>query len=401
MGRFIKNKEIKTGSYSVRMPMGSSVLAPNSPVPGLTRFNISKNRLEVYRSIIRNGYPELRWTPLAFASEIEYPNKETFYGTGTQVVFGPMKYKYPKNNEVFLRVYVHNIHQNPGTAYTIDDYSIIFSSPVPDGHPIVVIHGALPGDPFEQIPYTWQAPTRIFRETSYRITSTLNRLIEFDNNTAMFTVTTTNVEDGTELFWKVRPGNIPVDYQDFVLGDSGNILSGSFRIQSNVATFNVEIITDTIIEHDETFYIDILTGNVNGTVVTSTVEYEIELFDEIPKTYEINQDLYLVQKGGTVIYTIVTTKVADNTELFWQVIPDPVNPITYIDIDGGNPANVKTGTVTITSNVGTVPITTTYSATDLGKRFYLQLRDKNTVTGNIVANSALTSIGLKLFLGPF
>lgn len=401
MGRYIKNKEIKSGSYSVRMPMGSSVLGPNAPVPGLTRFNSNKNRLEVYRAVIRNGLPEMRWVGLAFASDIDYPNKETFYGTGTQVVFGPMKYKYPKNNEVYLRVYVHNIHQNPGVAYLIDDYSIVFSSPPPDGHPIIIIHGALPGDPFEQIPSTWQAPARIFTETSYRVTSNLKRLIEVDSNVAMFTVTTTNVEDGTELYWKIRPGNIPVTDQDFVLGLPPDILAGNLRIQSNQATFNVEIKTDYITEHDESFYVDIMTGNIYGTVVTTSVEYEIELFDERPKTYEISQDLYLINKGSTVTFTVNTTKVSDGTNLHWQVMPGPYNPITYIDIDGSNATTIKTGTVTITGNTGSFGVTAAYSATDLGKRFYVQLRDTSLITGNIVANSAMTSIGLKLFLGPF
>lgn len=391
MGRFLKNKEIKSASYSVRVPMGTSILGPDSPVTGLLRYNTPSRRIEVYR--------DLKWVPLAFASPIEYPFKETFYGTGTQLVFGPMKYKYPKNNEIYLQIFVHNIFQNPGVAYTIDDYSIIFSSPPPDGHAIVVLHGTVPGDAFEQIPLSWSPPSRIFTETSYRIVSNLPRLIEFDSNITMFTVTTTNVEDGTELYWKVRPGNIPVSYQDFVLGEPGNILAGSFRIQNNVATFNVEIVTDHITEYDESFYVDVLTGNVYGTVVTSTVEYEIEIFDELPKSYEINQDLYLVNKGGTVTYTVNTQKVNDGTSLFWQVIPDPNNPITHIDIDGGNPTTVLTGNVTITSNIGTFSVTTAFSSTDLGKRFYVQLRDQATISGNIVANSALTSIGLKLFLG--
>lgn len=393
MGRFVKNKEIKSGSYSIRLPIGSSVLGPNDPNVGLFRFNSTKNRIEVYHYN--------RWRPLAFASEIEYPFKETFYGTGTQVVFGPMKYKYPRNNEIFIRIYVHNVFQNPGVAYTIDDYTITFTSPPPDGHPIVVLHGTVPGDVFEQIPFNWNPPPRIFTETSYRIVSNLPRLIEFDSNIATFTVTTTNVEDGTELFWKVRPGNIPVAYNDFVLGDPDNLLAGSFRIQSNIATFDVEIVTDTIIEHDESFYVDVMTGNIFGTVVTTTVEYEIEIFDELPKTYEIDQNLYLVNKGGTVVYTVRTTKVKDGTELYWQVIPDSTNPITYIDIDGGNPLTVKSGTTIIFGNVGTFAVTTAFSSTDPGKRFYVQLHESSTVAGNIVANSALTSIGLNLFLGPF
>lgn len=394
MGRFVKNKELKSASYSIKLPIGSSVLGPNDPNLGLFRFNTTRNRIEVYHYN--------RWRPIAFASEIEYPFKETFYGTGTQVVFGPMKYKYPRNNDIFVRIYVHNVFQNPGVAYTIDDYSITFTSPPPDGHAIVVLHGTVPGDVFEQIPYTWNPPSRIFAETSYRIVSNLPKLIEFDSNTAVFTVTTTNVEDNTELYWRVRPGNVPVSSNDFLMGDPTNLLAGSFRIMNNMATFTVTIVTDNISEYDESFYVDVMTGNIYGTVVTTTVEYEIKVYDELPKTYEIDQNLYLVQKGGTVNYTIRTTKVADGTILIWQVKPDPANPISYVDIDGGNPTTLKTGQVTISSNTASFSVTTAFSNTDLGKRFYVQLRDGASLAiGNIVANSALTSIGLNLFLGPF
>lgn len=389
MGRYLKNREVKSASYSVRLPMGTSILASNDPVTGLFRFNHTKNRVEVYKSN--------RWVPLAFAAEIDYPFKETFYGTGTQLVFGPMRYRYPKGNDIFVRIYVHNVFQNPGSAYTIDDFTINFTSPPPDGHPIVVMHGTVPGDVFDPIPVTWNPPARIFTETSYRITSNLDRLIERDSNVAMFTVTTTNVEDGTRLFWKIRPGSVPVTYTDFVLGAPGNLLAGTFTIQSNMARFNVEIKTDTIVEHDESFYVDVMTGNINGTVVTTTVEYEIELFDEPIRSYSISQNQYLINKGQTVLFTVDTFKVPDGTILYWQVIPHSTNPISYIDIDGGNPTTIKTGNVTISSNTAAFSVTAAFSSSDLGKRFYVNLRDLSP-SGPIVANSALVSIGLNLFL---
>ena len=402
MGRFVKNRELKSSSYAIRVPVGSGILAPNYPLDGQLRFNSVRHRLEMYDTN--------RWRPFAFSSEIEYPYKDTFYGTGYQTVFGPMRYKYPKGNEIFLQVFVFNVHQNPGVAYNIEDYTITFTSPPPDGHPIVVFHGMFAGDSLVPIPSSWQPPQQIYLPTSYRIIGNTNKVIEKDANLISFTVTTTNVDDGTVLFYRLRPGAIPIttppDPSDFVLGNVMYLNNGSFTILSNIGSFNVEIQTDTIVEHDESFYVEVLTGNINGTVVASSVEYEIAMLDEIPKSYSISQDKYLVNEGDPVTFTVRTVKVPDATTVYYQVIPASVQPITYLDIVGGtNMQNVLVGTFTITSNIGSFQVFTAYDAVpDLGERFYVSLSEEAPMLvngaykmGNIVANSALVSIGWTFF----
>jgi hypothetical protein len=67
--------------------------------------------------------------------------KDTFYGDGVKRVFGFMKYSYDSGDELLILVFVGNVFQNPGVAYYVDGQSIEFTSPPPDGHPIVILHG--------------------------------------------------------------------------------------------------------------------------------------------------------------------------------------------------------------------------------------------------------------------
>ena len=385
MGRFVKNKELDSQSYSIRLPMGSNVLAPDDPVTGLLRFNQTGEKIEFYHVD--------RWRPLTWASDITYPFKDVFYGTSTQTVFGPMRFKYPKGNEIFLIVHIHNVWQNPGVAYTIDDYTITFSSPVPDGHAIVIMHGMVPGDPFVQIPLSWQPPLQRFEPTSYRIVSSSDKMIEVDANLITFTVTTVGVNDGTILYYRLRPGPVPPQPEDFVNGNIDLLYVGDITIQSNIATFDIRIETDLILEYNESFYVELMTGNVYGTVVATTIEYDIVLYEEIPKMYALSQDRYLVNEGSEVNYTMYTTKVPDGSVFYFRVIADPTVPVDGDDFLGGNSTNIFFGTFTVTSNIGTFKVQPKLDAApDLGERFIVQVRE-NDETGDIVANSAVTAIG--------
>jgi len=150
VGRYLKNKELRSGSYSIRLPMGSNSIGPDNPIDGLVRYNKDRRRPELYS--------KNKWRPLAAGGEIEYPIKDTFYGDGQTNVFGPMLYPYPAGNEIFIMVFIYNVFQNPGIAYVVDGYEIQFTSPPPNGHSIIILHGVIIGDPVEQIPNWYSYP---------------------------------------------------------------------------------------------------------------------------------------------------------------------------------------------------------------------------------------------------
>lgn len=132
MGRYIKNRELKSGSYSIRVPYAPGSVGPNAPVDGLIRFNQTSTKLQYFRDGAWRNIPiEGRSTLL----------KDTFYGDNETDSFGPMSVSYLPGEEIYLLVFIGNIFQNPGVAYTVDGDVITFTSTPNNLIPIVVIHG--------------------------------------------------------------------------------------------------------------------------------------------------------------------------------------------------------------------------------------------------------------------
>ncbi len=132
MGRFLKNRELRSGSYSIRLPMGSSAVGPDSPVSGLMRYNMTVDRFEYYSVD--------RWKQIASGDSM-VTFKDTFYGDGVLRTFGPMIESYVAGTEIKILVFVGGVFQNPGDAFTVDAAMITFTSTPPDQHPIIVLHG--------------------------------------------------------------------------------------------------------------------------------------------------------------------------------------------------------------------------------------------------------------------
>ena len=48
MARYLKNTQLKGGSYSVQLPLGTSSLGPDNPVNAQIRFNQTTNTVQFY-----------------------------------------------------------------------------------------------------------------------------------------------------------------------------------------------------------------------------------------------------------------------------------------------------------------------------------------------------------------
>ena len=216
MGRYVKNRELRSGSYSIRLPMGSGAVGPNSPVNGLTRYNTIRDRPE---NFFKN-----RWRSM-IGNEIDVPAKDTFYGDGMTTEFSPMSYPYPAGNEIFLLVFIQNVFQNPGIAYTIDNFRITFTSPPPAGHPVVILHGVMNGSAFEPIP-----PVPFITTTTTTTTTTTGP----GTTTTSTTTTTTTAAPGAVVNAVVNgdfeDNRILADTAQFVLIPGWKIYKQSFRI---------------------------------------------------------------------------------------------------------------------------------------------------------------------------
>lgn len=136
MGRLAKNRVIKTGSYAIRMPMGSNTVGPQRPQAGQVRFNKSNNNLEVFYS----G----EWRHLGTTGRVAIV-KDTFIGDGVTADFTMLnaptgEEQYYPGMESDVLVFVGGVFQEPNVAYTLNNAVISFTG-VPDlGMPVVVLH---------------------------------------------------------------------------------------------------------------------------------------------------------------------------------------------------------------------------------------------------------------------
>lgn len=99
------------------------------PVTGLVRFNTSTESLEYY-----NGSS---YQSIAVQGNVTIA-KDSFTGDGSTTVY---TLSVTPANENAILVFVGNVHQNPGIAYSLTGATLTFSGPPPDTHTIVVLHG--------------------------------------------------------------------------------------------------------------------------------------------------------------------------------------------------------------------------------------------------------------------
>ena len=189
-------------------------------------------------------------------------------------------------------------------------------------------------------------------------------------------VDTTNVANGTVLYWSTTGGNATVS--DFTAN------TGSFTVNGNSGVFSITTVADSTTEGDETFQIQIRTSSVTGNIVLTSnliLIYDTST-DDIP-TYSFSSVPATINEGSSGVFTANTANVANGTVLYWSTT-------------GGNVAladfSANTGSFTVTSNVGTFSISIVADSTTEGNEtFQTQLRT-GSVTGTIVATSNLVYI---------
>jgi hypothetical protein len=132
MGRFLKNTQIKGGSYAIQLPLGSNTLGPEAPVNGQVRFNQSNSRVELF-------YNE-QWNQIAKIGNVAIVVDE-FTGDNDQLNFTMSQGETSPNA---ILVSIGGVYQQPTTNYTVSGTTITFTSPPPapgiNPNKIVVVH---------------------------------------------------------------------------------------------------------------------------------------------------------------------------------------------------------------------------------------------------------------------
>ena len=191
-----------------------------------------------------------------------------------------------------------------------------------------------------------------------------------EGSTLTFDVATSNVTDGTTLYWSVSNAG------DFATS------TGSFNITSNAGTIDIIPTSDATTEGAETFTVSVRTGSVSGTVVATSNAITINDTSQTPgPSYNIATagNVTSIDEGSSLTFNVTTTNVADATTLYYTLT------------NAGDFAT-SSGSFTITANAGSFSVLPTADTTTEGaETFEAQIRT-DSVGGTIVVTSSSITI---------
>ena len=134
MARFLKNTQLKGGSYAIQLPLGTSSLGPDSPVAGQIRYNQTNSKIEFYYNGTWNQVAKIGTVALVV---------DQFTGDNATVNFTMSQSESDASN---ILVTVSGVYQAPVNNYTVTGTQLTFTSPPPaidaSGNPnkIIVVH---------------------------------------------------------------------------------------------------------------------------------------------------------------------------------------------------------------------------------------------------------------------
>jgi len=132
MGRYLKNSDLRTGSYAIQIPVGSSSIGPDSPQNGQMRFNQTNTRLEMFYNSAWNQVAKIGTVGIVV---------DEFSGDGIQLAFTMSQ---TESSDSAVLVSIGGVYQQPTTNYTVSGTTITFTSPPPapgiNPNKIVVVH---------------------------------------------------------------------------------------------------------------------------------------------------------------------------------------------------------------------------------------------------------------------
>ena len=134
-------------------------------------------------------------------------------------------------------------------------------------------------------------------------------------------VTTTNVADGTTLYYTLS-GTATAD--DFV----GGTMAGSFTVNNNSGAFDIWTVGDIVTDDGETFTAKIRLDSSSGTVVATASEVTIT---DVGQTEAISQSATTLNEGDLVNFTVSTTGYASGTTFWWDI--ESTSGITAADFN--------------------------------------------------------------------
>ena len=133
MGRYLKNTQLRGGSYAVQLPIGTSSLGPDAPVNGQIRYNQTNSKVELFINGAWNQVAKIGTVPVVV---------DEFTGDDSTTMF-IMSQSELNDTDVFVTI--GGVYQQPTVNYSVVGFQINFTSAPPSPtaispNKIVVIH---------------------------------------------------------------------------------------------------------------------------------------------------------------------------------------------------------------------------------------------------------------------
>ena len=210
---------------------------------------------------------------------------------------------------------------------------------------------------------------------TYEITASSTLIRE--GQSVYFGINTTNVSDGTILYWKNIGNTNAADFND-------GLNSGSVTISNGSATILKSLINDLVTEGNETIVIELRLTSITGTLVATSPTVTVIDSSQAVKTYSIVPNKQSINEGDSVTYTITTSGLLSGTILYWNNI----GSTSAIDFTNGQ----NKGSILINNNSATVNLTTLKDQlTEGDENIILELRI-DSFSGTVVALSSSVTV---------
>jgi len=214
-----------------------------------------------------------------------------------------------------------------------------------------------------------------------------------EGGTVTWTVTTTNVPDGT-YYWNNSGTTDTNDFSDFVVGGgSGTTMEGSFTITAGVGSFSRRLYNDLKTEGPETIIMNVRKNSTIGTIMRTAVTVTVNDTSTTPvstPTYSVAPDRTTVNEGGAVTWNVLTANVADGTTLYWTN-SGTTDDYDFADFIPGGPTGMS-GSFTVTGGVGSFSRTLANDVKLEGTETIIMSIRTGSIGGTVVATAATVNV---------
>lgn len=181
-------------------------------------------------------------------------------------------------------------------------------------------------------------------------TVTPNKASVYEGGNVIFQINTANVPSGTNLYWTLDGANL----SDFERS------SGLVQIINGAANVQANVVVDGAPE-SESFRLQLRKNNISGSIVAnSTFVNILDIVSTttaypVDATFNLYQSKSIVDEGSSVVISLITTKVPNNT-----LIPYEISGMTgysgfgYADITGYTSSGNLVGNLLVVSNAASL-----------------------------------------------